>query len=288
METPFVRRRLVFFSVPVELWSADEFLMTVRVSLLEAAPSARQNCPEPLDPAPQQVSRAVTSTISAELTLPEKILLAAAALDEAGQAPFSAEALIVSAWQKYPRTFGLKGYADQYPDSNKVLSAIMGGKGLANRGWLSKVGQKMYELSREGRNLVKRLLAGEELPPPSASSGKVKLSVEQENLLHTLLGSSAVGHHREGRPNEATFADACRFWNINNGMNAKTLDERLEKVKGGLALIERNLGQGSTTLRDGRLITREDVDLLSEVQDYLEQKFSRHLTLLRNRSERGD
>ena len=221
-----------------------------------------------------------------ELTLPEKILLAAAALDEAGQSPFSAEALIVSAWQKYPRTFGLKGYAEQYPDSNKVLTAIMGTKGLAHRGWLSKVGQKLYELSREGRHMVKRLNEGEELPPV-AVSGKVKLSPDQETLLQTLLASSAVELYREGRPNEATFADACRFWNINNGMNAKTLDERLERIKGGLALLERNVGTRSATLRDGRLITQEDTSMLSAVQDYLEQRFSRHLTLLRNRSERG-
>jgi hypothetical protein len=228
------------------------------------------------------------STIIAELTLPEKILLAASALDEAGQSPFSAEALIVSAWQKYPRTFGLKGYAEQYPDSNKVLSAIMGAKGLAHRGWLSKVGQKMYELSREGKHMVKRLNEGEDLPPVSSSSGKLKLSLDQEGLLHTLLASSAVERHREGRPNETTFGDACRFWNINNGMNSKTLDERLDKVKAGMALIERTLGNRSTTLRDGRVIGREDIDLLSGVQDYLEQRFSRHLALIRNRSERGE
>ena len=48
------------------------------------------------------------STVAVENTLPEKLLLAASHLEEAGQSPFSAEALIVSAWQKFPRTFGLK------------------------------------------------------------------------------------------------------------------------------------------------------------------------------------
>ena len=67
----------------------------------------------------------------AECTVPEKILLAAFQLEEQGQSPFSAESLIVTAWQKYPRTFGLKGYDEQYPDSNKVLASIMGEKGLA-------------------------------------------------------------------------------------------------------------------------------------------------------------
>ena len=61
--------------------------------------------------------------VVAECTVPEKILLAASQLEDEGQSPFSAEALIVGAWQKFPKTFGLKGYADQYPDSNKILTS---------------------------------------------------------------------------------------------------------------------------------------------------------------------
>src|ERR1700722_18683135 len=93
--------------------------------------------------------------VLAECTLPEKILLAAHQLEEAGQTPFSAEALIVGVWQKYPVTFGLKGYAELYPDSNKVLASIMGEKGLARRGWLIKTGQKMDALTGEGRRVIR-------------------------------------------------------------------------------------------------------------------------------------
>src|SRR5205807_468685 len=106
----------------------------------------------------------------AEFTVPEKILLAADKLEKAGQSPFSAESLIVAAWQQSPRTFGLKGYADQYPDSNKVLSSIMGEKGLARRGWLVKMGQKLYALTREGRQVVRRVLQQEDEPAPVSSA----------------------------------------------------------------------------------------------------------------------
>ena len=41
----------------------------------------------------------------------------------------------------------------------------MGEKGLARRGWLNKVGQKLYALTREGRQMVRRLLGNEEAPP---------------------------------------------------------------------------------------------------------------------------
>ena len=102
-----------------------------------------------------------------DCTVPEKILLAAFQLDGEGQSPFSAEALVVAAWQKFPRTFGLKGYSDQYPDSNKILTSIMGEKGLARRGWLAKEGQKLYSLTRDGKDAVKSLLAGERPYGPS-------------------------------------------------------------------------------------------------------------------------
>src|SRR5947199_1903329 len=103
-----------------------------------------------------------------DFTVPEKILLAADTLDQAGQSPFSAEALIVASWQKFPKTFGLKGYTEQHPDSNKVLSCIMGERGLARRGWLAKMGQKLYALTREGRQVVQRLKEGGEAPPAEA------------------------------------------------------------------------------------------------------------------------
>src|SRR5262249_11209814 len=112
----------------------------------------------------------VTTNVE-ECTVPEKILLAADNLEKQGQSPFSAEALIVASWQKFPRTFGLKGYADQHPDSNKILSSIMGEKGLARRGWLVKMGQKMYALTREGRGVVRRVLLHED-----ETSGALKLN----------------------------------------------------------------------------------------------------------------
>src|SRR2546430_3221612 len=117
-----------------------------------------------------------------DTALPEKILLAAFQLEEAGQSPFSAEALIVGSWQQYPQTFGLKGYAEQYPDSNKVLSSIMGEKGLAKRGWLIKMGQKLYSLSREGHQSVNRLLQRGDSPAPAASTS-VKVGKDQEKFL---------------------------------------------------------------------------------------------------------
>ena len=114
----------------------------------------------------------------ADCTVPEKILVVADQLEKEGQSPFSAEALIVAAWQKFPKTFGLKGYTDQYPDSNKVLSSIMGAKGLTNRGWLLKMGQKLYSLSREGRQAVPFRERGHDLGGEGERLGREDLAAD--------------------------------------------------------------------------------------------------------------
>jgi hypothetical protein len=222
----------------------------------------------------------------AECTLPEKILLAAFQLEEAGQSPFSAEALIVTAWQKYPRTFGLKGYTDLYPDANKVLATIMGVKGLAKRGWLTKMGQKLYAMTRDGRQVVRRLLQGEDQPEAAVSTAPVKLPSDHDKLLQGLLTSSAVEKYTGGRKQEMNFADACRFWNITEHLEAKVLDERLEAVGRHLILIEREIGSGSAVLGNGRKVELDDINLLADLHEYLVDRFSRHLMLLRNRAER--
>ena len=220
----------------------------------------------------------------ADCTVPEKILLAAFQLEEAGQSPFSAEALIVAVWQQFPRTFGLKGYAEQHPDSNKVLSSLMGEKGLARRGWLNKMGQKLYALTREGRQLVRRLRNDEPAPAPTDN---VKLPRDQDKLLQTFFASTAVRKYQDGRKQELTFADACRFWSITENSQGAALDARLAEVRTALADVERMVGRGKTVLSDGRHLTGDDANMLCDLHLHLEDRFSRHLTLLRNRLARN-
>jgi hypothetical protein len=224
------------------------------------------------------------NTLADECTVPEKILLAASLLEDSGQSPFSAEALIVMAWQKYPRSFGLKGFADQYPDSNKVLTSIMGEKGLARKGWLAKMGQKLYSLTREGRQVVRRLQQGEapQPPPPPVSSGS-SVTRDQEKLLQGLFACSAWHKYREGRKAELTFADACRFWGITDSMHGEQLDGRLEHLRAELTGMEVRLGISNAVLNDGRSVTPEEIGSLLDTHAFLEGRFARHLNLLRTR-----
>jgi hypothetical protein len=218
----------------------------------------------------------------AECTVPEKILLAADQLEKQGQSPFSAEALIVAAWQQYPRTFGLKGYTELYPDSNKILSSIMGEKGLARRGWLVKMGQKLYALTREGRQVIRSLL--NEDAEPEGTTASVQITREQEKFILALLDSSAYQKFEENRKMELTFADATRFWGITENMRGDQLDARLAQFESSLSELDRALAVSDSELSNGRVLSAGDVRVVTNIHRHMEDRFSRHLSLLRTRS----
>jgi DNA-binding PadR family transcriptional regulator len=217
-----------------------------------------------------------------DFTVPEKILLAAENLEKQGQSPFSAEALIVASWQRFPNTFGLKGFTDKYPDSNKILSSIMGEKGLARRGWLVKMGQKVYALTREGRTVIRRVLMLEEESPVAGAIQR--LGREHDKFVKLLFDSSAVQKFEEHRKHDLSFADATRFWGITENMKGEQLDEKLEEMNRTLAELDRICADTDAEMSSGRLVTAGDVRVLTNIHRYMEDRFERHLNLLRSRT----
>jgi hypothetical protein len=217
-----------------------------------------------------------------DFTVPEKILVAADQLETQGHSPFTAEALIVAVWQKFPTTFGLKGYHELYPDSNKVFASLMGEKGLARRGWLVKTGQKMYALTREGRKVIRRVTMqeGDEPEEPRLH----RLSRELERFVVALLDSSAYQKYEENRKAELSFADACRFWGITENMRGDELDEKLSLATKSLAELERLSAETDAQLSSGRVLTSGDIRVLKHSHDFMADRFERHLNLLRSRT----
>lgn len=220
-----------------------------------------------------------TATIE-RLSIPEKLLLAAHQLEESGQSPFSAEALAVAAWEKFPKTFGLKGYSDKHPDCNKVNTYVMGEKGLIRRGQFAKLGQKLYQLTRDGRQRVRELLEQESAPPQPA-----KLTQALADFLRRLLDHRTTATFRQGLKMELTFADACQFWGISEGDNGR-LGSRMDEFAKNLESVCALVGDQGADLPDGRHVSADDVRQLRAVDDYLRERFSRHLHLLVNRGER--
>ena len=92
--------------------------------------------------------------------------------------------------------------------------------------------------------------------------------------------------YQQGLKLELTFADACRFWSISENLRGEALDARMDKLRTSLAEAGQIIGPSGADLSNGRNVSPDDLRLVRRVDDYLMERFSRHLTLLRNRVER--
>jgi hypothetical protein len=222
------------------------------------------------------------------LTVSDKLVLAANDLESKGKSSFTAEDLIVAAWQRYRDSFGLSGYPSEdglpaYPDSNRVLVEIMGSKPLRQKGLLTKVGAKVYQLTESGK------LRAKELSKSAEDVSFVRLTFDRRatDRLKGLLNSRALQKWREGRSEDITFYDACGFWGISPRSSA---NEFHAKVAGILTLLEaacQATSDKSASYHHGS--SGFDSDEISEaltMHDWLQTKFSRELAVIENRSDR--
>jgi hypothetical protein len=220
----------------------------------------------------------------ADLTVSQKILLAAHRLEDQGHSPFTAEALTVAAWKGDPRTFGLRGFDNEYPDNNRVLACIMGERGLARRGWLVKVGQKLYNLSRQGKEEARRVLAGDDSPLPKRRAlAKIQVPKELEQQLVTMFTTTAFRRYEEGMKREITYKDACKFWGLTESAHGDAVDQTLAKVPAALAAVEQLLIGDSIELTNGQSVSHADLKSLAAVHRFLSDQFGRNLNQQRER-----
>jgi hypothetical protein len=220
----------------------------------------------------------------ADLTVSQKILLAAHKLEEAGSTPFTAEALTVAAWKDSPRTFGLRGFIEEYPDSNRVLACIMGERGLARRGWLMKVGQKLYNLSRQGKEEAVRVLAGDDSPLPRRRAlAKIQVPKDLEQQLKAMFNTTAYRRYVDGMKREITYRDAIRFWSLAESATGDAVDQTINKVPTALAQVEQLLIGETVELSDGQSVSQADLKSLAAAHRFLAEQFSRNLSQQRER-----
>jgi hypothetical protein len=224
------------------------------------------------------------------LTVPEKLLLGALKAREISPT-FSAELLVVEAWKLFPDTFGLAGFSRSYPDSNRVLTNIMGTKGMRGKGWLRKVGEKQYRLSSsglsEGSRLLERMQSrSDEQPAQQALRAELDRQVTHslERVLHTPAAQRALA----GDEGAITFHDACGFWDITVRSNANTLVARLSDVETLLqSALKAAEGAGddhAIKLRFGE-VTRDEILELISLHHRLQKRFETELNIIRRRTD---
>lgn len=225
------------------------------------------------------------------LTVPEKLLLGALKAREISPT-FSAELLVVQAWRLFPDTFGLAGFSQQYPDSNRVLTNIMGTKGMRGKGWLRKVGEKQYRLSSSGLSEATRLLEREATDSASSERPHQALRAELDRQvtqsLERILNTPAAQRALNGEDGLITFHDACGFWDITVRSNANTLLARLRDqetlLKTALQAVNSPDGEHSLKLRFQDVTGEEIAELLS-LHHRLQESFRTELDIIRKRTD---
>ena len=219
------------------------------------------------------------------LTVQDKLVLSAYYLQRDGHSPFTAEDLVVAAWRRYPDTFGLAGYKSSegtliYPDSNRVFAEIMGSKPVRKRGLLTKVGQKMYQLTEAGTHHATLLMHA----PKSNASQKSGLARDMRHYLKRLMESRAMCKYREGRFEEITFFDVCAFYGISPRSSAIELDGQVANLLGVLDAAKAATGDDTVTFQhDGKRYGENDIESLFAVHEFVHQKFKGELDIIRRR-----
>jgi hypothetical protein len=216
------------------------------------------------------------------LSLEELVLLAAKELTEQGKISFSAEDLVIAAWKRFPDSFGLEGYGNVHPDSNRVFTKIMGAKGLRGRGWLLKTGEKLYQLSDGGRLYASTLSETGKGGPSRAS-----LSRKEKMALRHLLDSKSVLKLKNGLQDEVVFGDACSFWDISPRSVASTLNDRVTFTVGLIDIAKQLLEENDSLafVQGDVAITQDDLTILSRTHQFLLEKFQNELDIIRERKD---
>lgn len=213
------------------------------------------------------------------LSKAEKLLSAAAALASDGKSEFTAEDLIVRAHRMFADDFALKGYRE-HPDSNAVLTQVMGIKApLIVRGWLEKTGTKQYRLMPKGLHDLSELTADPE-QVPVATEAAVSIERKQDEAIGRLMTSTAFELFKQGRTDEITFHQFCRFIGLSARDKWQRVAGRLEAVRHWIDEARR-LGEGGQGLRvhleHNYTFTSEDLRLLPAVYAELLVRFSREM-----------
>jgi hypothetical protein len=231
---------------------------------------------------------------SRELTACDKLLLAAHELDQGKGKSFTAEDLVVAAWKRFPRAFGLRGYDGPdgmplYPDSNRVFAETMGSKPIRQRGYLVKVGEKRYSLTETGRQAAEHMAGDDDVSDsatPTKSGGKATMSRDVRGKLERLLKSRAVQRAQADEPDRITFHDACVFWGITSGSTAIELEGSFANIEAVIATAEKSIRSGASELRTGSNdLSSSTTGLLRRVHGYLREAFAEELSMITQRTD---
>jgi hypothetical protein len=226
---------------------------------------------------------------SRRASLREQVMLAA--LDCSGgdlEKTFTSEDLLVAAWKRDRLAFGLRGYEQEYPDSDKVRKELdsrgarqgSASSGLVSSGLLLRVRERIYRLTPAGLAAAAEVLGAE-----PDTRGKV------ERVLADAVG--AIVSHPIFRAwikdpvFPKYFRDGGHFWGVAPGTPPKVIRTRILDVERTLETALRMLdsaGVDEVVSRHGKgLFDRADIERAMNFQAMLKERFAKDLATLQVR-----
>ncbi|MBI2176681.1 hypothetical protein HYU40_05050 [Candidatus Woesearchaeota archaeon] len=215
---------------------------------------------------------------SQNFTLNERVLIAALSLSEGSvTTKFTAEEVIVKAWEDDNSAFGLRGYESKFPDSNIVFTKLDGKDGLVAKGLLKKVGERAYTISEAGLTTALRL-------KPHSEELQLKATRALQEAIIKIIDHPIFKEWLKNKEKPTQFRDAGWFWSIAAGSPPKIVNERLKHIEQTLSEAKRFLEESNMERviqqRGKILFDLKDLELCSEFHNTLKKRFDKELKIL--------
>jgi len=210
---------------------------------------------------------------------PQVLLAAVACSDGEVGKTFTAEDLLIRAWEANKTAWGLRGYEEQHPDPEKIYKELnrRGESGLVGLGLLEQVSPLVFRLTPAG------LAAASELNPDDIKV-REKASRELQEQIKAILGHAVFRAWLEDTSTPKSFHKAGAFWGIAPGTPARVARERVAFVEKTLRAAERLLvARDIETVSDERgreLFDQHDIQRCLEFQRTMKERFAKELQRL--------
>lgn len=216
------------------------------------------------------------------LGLRDQVLLAALEVTEGDLGKsFTAEDLLMRAWRRDPLSWGLRGYEQQHPDSEKIYKEIDRANvkgGMMGLGLFEKVRQRTYRLTPSGLIAASKL---READPSMHALAERALATAIKDIISHPVFLSWTKDSRTPR----YFRDAGHFWGIAPGTPPTVISARIREIdqtldKAAELLVER--GTEEVAERHGKVLyDRTDIYRAQEFHATLKQRFAQDLSTLK-------
>src|SRR5258708_26267857 len=209
--------------------------------------------------------------------LKPQVLLAALACSGGDlRITFTAEDLLIRAWEKNKAAWGLRGYEDHHPDPEKIYKELnrRGQSGLVGLGLLEQIRPLVFRLTPAG-------LAGASELNPDDMRIREKASRELQEQIKAILGHPVFRAWLDDPTTPKSFHKAGSFWGIAPGTPPRVARQRVSFVDETLHAAQRLLTERDVEIisdeRGQDLFDRHDVQRCLEFQFALKDRFSKEL-----------